>query len=104
MTDEQRELLSDNLWPEDDAEFRKQSWDYHRALLRLARKMMQAFALGLGEEETYFDDFVTAPLTSIKKIHYPPQDLTRTDETGIGAHTDFVCMFSQRSTYAATAC
>ncbi|KAF2092452.1 Clavaminate synthase-like protein [Rhizodiscina lignyota] len=91
LTEEQRALLSHNLWPEDDEGFRKQSWDYHRALLRLARKMMQAFALGLGEKETYFDELVTAPLTSIKKIHYPPQDLTSTDETGIGAHTDFVC-------------
>lgn len=92
LTDEQRTLLSDNLWPEDDPEFRKQSFDYHREMLRLARRMMRAFALGLGEEEDYFDGIINAPLTAVKKIHYPPQDISRTDETGIGAHTDFVCM------------
>lgn len=94
LTDAQRALLSDNIWPDDDPEFRKQAFDYHRALLRLARRLMRAFALGLGEEETYFDGISNAPLTAVKKIHYPPQDVSRTDETGIGAHTDFVCMRS----------
>lgn len=60
-------------------------------MLPLARRMMRAFALGLGEEETFFDAIITAPNSSVKKIHYPPQDVSSTEETGIGAHTDFVC-------------
>ena len=93
LTESQRSLLMHNLWPEDDPEFRKESWAYHGALLTLARKMMRAFALGLGEYENVFDESVTAPNTSIKKIHYPPQETGLATETGIGAHTDFVCMF-----------
>ncbi|KAE8443405.1 hypothetical protein EG329_001886 [Mollisiaceae sp. DMI_Dod_QoI] len=91
MTDEQRALLSENLWPEDDSEFKRECFAYHTALITYARKMMQIFALGLGESEDYFDEYITAPNTSCKKILYPPQEVDNTDETGIGAHTDFVC-------------
>lgn len=92
LTDAQKALQAHNLWPEDDPEFRRSAFAYDKVMLMLCRKMIQAFALGLGEEETYFDSICTAPNTSVKKIHYPPQAVDSTDETGIGAHTDFVCM------------
>lgn len=61
-------------------------------MLLLARKLMQSFALGLGLEETYFDEGITAPTANTKIIHYPPTPEEAIDETGIGAHTD-VCFF-----------
>ena len=58
-------------------------------MLKLARRMMQTFALALGLEETYFDKITTAPFASSKIIHYPPQEPTSMDETGAPSHTDF---------------
>ncbi|OAA59660.1 Oxoglutarate/iron-dependent oxygenase [Niveomyces insectorum RCEF 264] len=91
MTDEQRALLHQNLWPENDTEFKKACYKYDSHMVVLMRKMMQMFALGLGLDEHHFDKKVTHPLASCKMIHYPPQDPSVNDETGIGAHTDFVC-------------
>ncbi|RDW59224.1 oxoglutarate oxygenase [Coleophoma crateriformis] len=91
LTEAQRSLLSHNLWPQNQPDFKRECFAYDKAMIVLARKMMQCFALGLGADEHYFDDMITAPNTSVKKIHYPPQDPSSTSETGIGAHTDFVC-------------
>ncbi|KAH8810821.1 hypothetical protein F5884DRAFT_260881 [Xylogone sp. PMI_703] len=91
LTEAQRSLLHQNLWPADDAEFKQACFKYDRQMIVLMRKMMQMFALGLGLDEHFFDNKVTHPLASCKMIHYPPQDPDVNDETGIGAHTDFVC-------------
>jgi isopenicillin N synthase-like dioxygenase len=91
LTDEQRALLHQNLWPEDDAAFKEACFKYDRNMITLMRKMIQMFALGLGLDEHFFDHKVTHPLASCKMIHYPPQDSTSENEIGIGAHTDFVC-------------
>ncbi|KAJ9142990.1 Oxoglutarate/iron-dependent oxygenase [Pleurostoma richardsiae] len=91
LTEEQRALLHQNLWPSDDLDFKKACYKYDRNMIVLMRKMVQMFALGLGFDEHFFDQKVTHPLASCKMIHYPPQDPSSEDETGIGAHTDFVC-------------
>ena len=94
LTEAQRALLHENLWPEGDSNFKDACFLYDSRMVVLMRKMIQMFALGLGLDEHYFDNKVTHPLASCKMIHYPPQDPSLRDETGIGAHTDFVCMFS----------
>lgn len=91
VTESQRALFHENLWPADDPDFKKACFKYDRNMIILMRKMTQMFALGLGLDENFFDHKVTHPLASCKMIHYPPQDPSVTDETGIGAHTDFVC-------------
>ncbi|KAL4876886.1 hypothetical protein BJY04DRAFT_231182 [Aspergillus karnatakaensis] len=91
LTAEQRAMFHQNQWPEDDPEFKAACFKYDSRMLVLLRKMMQMFALGLGLDEGHFDAKVTHPLTSCKMIHYPPQEPSSKDETGIGAHTDFVC-------------
>lgn len=55
----------------------------------LARRLMKTFALGLGAEETYFDNSVTAPFTSILLNYYPPQAPDGEDPESLGAHSDF---------------
>lgn len=99
LTDEQRALLHQNLWPDDDPGFKEACYKYDRHMVVLLRKMIQMFALGLGLDEHYFDEKVTHPLASCKMIHYPPQDPQAVDETGIGAHTDFVCKLRCLSVY-----
>ena len=91
LTVEQRALLHENLWPDDDPGFKQACYKHDRHMVVLLLKMIQMFALGLDLDEHYFDEKVTHPLASCKMIHYPPQDPTSNDETGIGAHTDFVC-------------
>lgn len=91
LTEAQRALLHENLWPAGDADFKAACYRYDRNMVVLMRKMVQMFALGLGLDEHHFDSMVTHPLASCKMIHYPPQDPAADDETGIGAHTDFVC-------------
>ncbi|OQV06541.1 hypothetical protein CLAIMM_11093 [Cladophialophora immunda] len=93
LTDEQKALLNTNCWPEDWPEFKQQMMKYHTRFLILARQLARCFALGLGCEETALDHLLTAPNTSQKILHYPPQDPTVKDDTGIGAHTDF-CLFT----------
>ena len=48
-------LYGVNLWPEGMPEFRKAMLDYHPEVLKLGRRMFQAFALALGQDEGFFD-------------------------------------------------
>jgi isopenicillin N synthase-like dioxygenase len=58
----------------------------------LGTKVLSAFALALDLPEDFFADKVTKPLTTLRLLHYPPQE-GRIDESrlGAGAHTDFGC-------------
>jgi isopenicillin N synthase-like dioxygenase len=56
----------------------------------LGRKLMQAFALALGLEETYFDHWLNWPMTTLGLLHYPPQTGRITEaQIGAGAHSDY---------------
>lgn len=67
LTPEQRDMCLGvyNQWPTSPPGLKEVLLSYQRQLLNLARKMMQSFALGLGAEETYFDNYITAPFVSI---------------------------------------
>lgn len=78
-----------NQWPATPTEFKEKLLLYQAELLKLSRKMMHSFALGLGAEETYFDKYVTAPFVSIILQHYLPTAPDAEDPDSLGAHTDF---------------
>ena len=78
-----------NLWPDTIPEFKPRLLEYKAELLKLSRRMMRTFALGLGAEETYFDPIITAPYVSIILQHYPPRPADAEDLDGLGAHSDF---------------
>ena len=78
-----------NQWPKTPAEFKETMLLYQKELLKLSRKLMHSFALGLGCEETYFDEFVTAPFISIILQHYLPTHPGAVDPDSLGAHTDY---------------
>lgn len=63
--------------------------EYQREVIKLSRKLLRSFALGLGAEETYFDKYVTAPFVSIILQHYLPTHPGAEDPDSLGAHTDF---------------
>ena len=83
------------------------------AFSALAKKLMQAIALGLGLTETYFDNWLAQPMATLTPLRYPPinivhkdkdnesnkdktclgkTDSSHTQTLSAGAHTDFGCL------------
>lgn len=78
-----------NVWPALPG-FREAVSRYYDAVFELGQRLLRGFALGLELPETFFDEFVTAPPSQLRMLHYPPNpdaDVT----VGIGAHTDYEC-------------
>lgn len=79
-----------NQWPEKPADM-EQAWTtYFRAMNELSRKLMSAFALGLGLEPDFFVDTIDKDISMLRAINYP--HLTTPPQPGqmrAGAHTDY---------------
>ncbi|HTQ70023.1 MAG TPA: 2-oxoglutarate and iron-dependent oxygenase domain-containing protein [Acidocella sp.] len=85
-------LYGANLWPEGMPEFRQAMLDYHHEVLKLGRRMFKAFALALGQDESFFDPMITKPTCAQRIIYYPPQEgVIDEDQIGIGPHSDYEC-------------
>ncbi|RFU28055.1 hypothetical protein B7463_g8280, partial [Scytalidium lignicola] len=78
-----------NRWPEDDVEFRKALYTYYAEALAFSRKLIHIIALALDLPEDYLDPLCTFPMTTIRALHYPPQQAPESQDIGIGAHTDY---------------
>ena len=78
-------VMGRNKWP--PGEFREVYEAYIAKILALGQAVMRAMALGLGEDESYFQKFVDQSFWVMRAIGYPP--LETTDEGGIscGEHT-----------------
>jgi isopenicillin N synthase-like dioxygenase len=86
-------LHGPNQWPSNLPGWRQTMTAYYDAMERLGREMLHAFALSLGLAETYFDAWLTAPMTTLGPLHYPPQTGHITEaQLGAGAHTDYGCL------------
>ena len=76
-----------NAWP-DIPGFRQTALAYFDAVHRLGVDLHHAIARDLGLEERYFDPAFTAPLATLRLLHYPAG--TRDGNAiGAGAHTDY---------------
>ncbi|MBM7417013.1 MULTISPECIES: isopenicillin N synthase family oxygenase [Nocardiaceae] len=82
-------LLGPNVWPEIDG-FAEVVSSYYRAIDRLGRELLSAFAIGLGQDPDTFSRHATKPVSQLRMIHYWPDD-NAVDAVGIGAHTDMEC-------------
>ncbi|KAJ6191541.1 hypothetical protein N7519_001562 [Penicillium mononematosum] len=70
--------------------FRRVMDEYHDAMIELAVAIMQVIARTLGLDEDVFGDFCDHPVSILRLLHYPSQEVDASDlERGIGAHTDF---------------
>jgi isopenicillin N synthase-like dioxygenase len=86
-------LHGPNQWPANLPGWRETMTAYYKAMEKLGRDLMRAFALALDLPETYFDDWLTAPMTTLGPLHYPPQTGHITQaQIGAGAHTDYGCL------------
>lgn len=80
-------LIGPNLWPQAQPELREVVSEWHDHLSGVARKLLRAWALALGAEESYFDEHFGEPSTLIKIVRYPGKD-DPTPQQGVGAHKD----------------
>lgn len=80
-------LVGPNLWPEAQPELRAVVAEWHAALSDIARRLLRAWALTLGAEESYFDDHFGEPSTLIKIVRYPGTTEPEPQQ-GVGAHKD----------------
>jgi isopenicillin N synthase-like dioxygenase len=83
-------MLGPNVWPAEVPELRAAATAYYEAVMALGRRMLHAFALGLGLDESFFDRFVRKPTSQLRLVHYPPAAPGEA-AMGIGAHTDYEC-------------
>lgn len=80
-------LIGPNLWPDAQPELREVVSQWHDHLSGVARKLLRAWALSLGAEESYFDQHFGEPSTLIKIVRYPGKE-DATPQQGVGAHKD----------------
>ena len=77
------------LWPKID-EFKKTWETYYAAMEDLAKRIMAAFAEALGLESSYFDRFISNPISALRALHYPTTtDTIIEKQQRAGAHTDY---------------
>ena len=77
------------LWPKID-EFKKTWETYYAAMEDLAKRIMAAFAEALGLESSYFDRFISNPISALRALHYPTTTAAIIEkQQRAGAHTDY---------------
>lgn len=76
-----------NQWPENWPEFQEIVNDWLFELRHVARELLQAFMLALGQKPDALDHLVTGTKNELLKlIHYPV--IAEKDYQGVGAHKD----------------
>ncbi|MGP3535245.1 isopenicillin N synthase family dioxygenase [Microbacterium sp. RD1] len=80
-------LIGPNLWPAAQPELKEVVTEWHDHLTGVARKLLRAWAVSLGAEESYFDRHFGEPSTLIKIVRYPGKE-DPTPQQGVGAHKD----------------
>jgi isopenicillin N synthase-like dioxygenase len=79
-----------NLWPQHPAELRAVLTGYYRAMSELSRTLMRIFALGLGLDESFFDDKIDRSISRLRIRNYPAQTVKPLPgQLRAGAHSDY---------------
>lgn len=60
---------------------------YNDACLAFSKSLMRLIALSLNLEESYFDHMSDFPMSGLRALHYPTQEVP--SDVGIGAHADY---------------
>lgn len=77
-------------WPTQPQQF-TQAWNaYYEAMENLAARIMKLFAAALKLEEQFFDEFISAPISALRALNYPPQaHAPQPGQLRAGAHSDY---------------
>jgi isopenicillin N synthase-like dioxygenase len=85
-----RQFFVPNVWPQDPPEFRSAAVTYYRTMHALIGSLMRLTALGLGVDETFFDDKVNRSIGTMRLNYYPRQTTAPLPgQLRAGAHTDY---------------
>jgi len=83
-----KRLQGPNQWPQALPEMRDVVLRYQEAVIDLAKRLLQAFALALGQPQNAFEAIYTPePHRLMKIVRYPGRDATESEQ-GVGAHKD----------------
>ncbi|KAF1815102.1 oxidoreductase-like protein [Eremomyces bilateralis CBS 781.70] len=84
-----------NMWPK-DAEgetFRAEMMAFHETCKQLHQQVMRAVAIGMGMEETWFDEYTSAGDNTLRLLHYPSVDgkvfKEKVGTVRAGSHSDY---------------
>lgn len=80
-------LIGPNLWPAAQPDLKDVVTEWHEHLSGVARKLLRAWAVALGADESYFDQHFGEPSTLIKIVRYPGS-VEPAPQQGVGAHKD----------------
>ena len=81
-------IMGQNKWP--PGAFRKVYERYIAKILALGEAVMRAMALGLGEDEEYFQEFVDQSFWVMRAIGYPPLESGEEGGISCGEHTGMI--------------
>lgn len=89
-TPEDHSLRGENRWPAGMPGMRLAAHRWFLEADRLARVLLQGFALGLGLERGFFLKSCQLPMSRGAFVYYPPQPpAIGADQFGVAPHTDF---------------
>ena len=85
-------LTEPNIWPESSVlEGRAKMESLHGELQSLSATLLSLLAVSLGKPKDYFSSYLRDSLSTLRLLHYPPQEFT-TSATGVKVcctpHTD----------------
>jgi isopenicillin N synthase-like dioxygenase len=80
--------LYPNVWPAEVDGFKQATYALFTELEKLGNKVLEALALYLGQQQSYFADKVDYGNSILRPIHYPPIKDTSTQSIRAGQHED----------------
>jgi len=78
-------------WPDQPATFQASWTVYYDTLAELASKILAGFAIGLGREEWFFQQFITHHASAVRALNYPSYEgyVPPPGQLRASAHTDY---------------
>ena len=86
---EGKPLHGPNQWPPRLPGLRDEILHYYGLMERLMYRLLQGFALAAELPRNGFDDMFRKPLTQMRLLHYPAQEVVKDNMIGARAHRDF---------------
>lgn len=86
---QRKPLHGSNQWPANLPGFREDVLRYYGAMECLMYRLLQGFALALDLPRDAFDALFRKPLTQMRLLHYPAQEVVKDNMIGARAHRDF---------------
>jgi isopenicillin N synthase-like dioxygenase len=80
--------LYPNVWPTEVEGFKQATYALYSELEKLGNTVLEALALFLGQQQSYFADKVNYGNSILRPIHYPPIKDTSTQSIRAGQHED----------------